>query len=102
MPHSFTSFREALHEVPLTLALIALSVLGFLLIYLGAPLSWMAALTYTSFEFVDNQLVFVAADDVADYERIHRTHLAGLPHVAQLRSSFALRAVCDRKAHDLG
>ena len=62
MPHSFTSFREALHEVPLTLALIALSVLGFLLIYLGAPLSWMAALTYTSFEFVDNQLVFVAAE----------------------------------------
>lgn len=46
-------------------------------------------------------LLHVAADDVADYERIHRTHLALLPHVAQLRSNFALRAVCDRKAHDL-
>lgn len=47
-------------------------------------------------------LLHVAADDVTDYERIHRTHLAVLPHVAQLRSSFALRTVCDRKAHDLG
>lgn len=47
-------------------------------------------------------LLHVAADDVSDYERIHRTHLARLPHVAQLRSSFALRTVCDRHAHDLG
>lgn len=47
-------------------------------------------------------LVHVAVDDVADYERVHRTHLATLPHVAQLRSSFALRTVCDRRAHDLG
>jgi Lrp/AsnC family leucine-responsive transcriptional regulator len=47
-------------------------------------------------------LLHVAADDVADYERIHKAFLARLPHVAQLRSSFALRAVCDRKAHDLG
>jgi Lrp/AsnC family leucine-responsive transcriptional regulator len=47
-------------------------------------------------------LLHVAADDVADFERVHKTHLARLPHVAQLRSNFALRAVCDRKAHDLG
>ncbi len=47
-------------------------------------------------------LLHVAADDVADYERIHKSHLARLPHVAQLRSNFALRTVCDRKAHDLG
>lgn len=46
-------------------------------------------------------LLHVAADDVLDYERIHKTHLARLPNVAQLRSSFALRTVCDRKAHDL-
>ena len=46
-------------------------------------------------------LLHVAADDVGDYERIHKTYLARLPHVAQLRSSFALRTVCDRKAHDL-
>lgn len=47
-------------------------------------------------------LLHIAVDDVADYERVHRTHLALLPHVAQLRSSFALRTVCDRRAHDLG
>ena len=47
-------------------------------------------------------LIHVAADDVSDYERVHRTHIALLPHVAQLRSSFALRTVCDRKAHEIG
>lgn len=47
-------------------------------------------------------LVHVATDDVADYERIHRTSLARLPHVAQVQSSFALRTVSERKAHDLG
>jgi len=46
-------------------------------------------------------LLHVAADDVSDYERIHKSHLVRLPHVAQLRSSFALRTVCDRKAHEL-
>ena len=47
-------------------------------------------------------LLHVAATDVADYERIHKAYLARLPHVAQLRSSFALRTVCDRKAHRFG
>ncbi len=46
-------------------------------------------------------LLHVATADVEDYERIHRAHLARLPHVAQLRSSFALRTVCDRTAHEL-
>ena len=40
-------------------------------------------------------LVKVAVADVADYERIHRTHMARLPGVANLRSSFALRAVTE-------
>ncbi|MBT5138960.1 MAG: Lrp/AsnC family transcriptional regulator [Acidimicrobiaceae bacterium] len=40
-------------------------------------------------------LVKVAVADVADYERIHRTHMARLPGVANLRSSFALRAVAE-------
>lgn len=62
MPHSFTSFREATQEVPLTLALIGLSILGFLLFYLGAPLSWMAALTYTNFEIINEQLLFVPTE----------------------------------------
>ncbi len=41
-------------------------------------------------------LVQLDCADVSDYERIHRTQLAQLPSVARLRSSFALREVCDR------
>ncbi|MDH3681236.1 MAG: Lrp/AsnC family transcriptional regulator [Acidimicrobiia bacterium] len=41
-------------------------------------------------------LVQVDCADVVDYERIHRTQLALLPRVARVRSSFALRQVCDR------
>jgi Lrp/AsnC family transcriptional regulator, leucine-responsive regulatory protein len=46
-------------------------------------------------------LVRVAVADVAGYERVHREVLAQLPHVARLKSSFALRAVCERTAHQL-
>ena len=42
-------------------------------------------------------LIQVAAADVADYERIHRTAMARLPHVAKVRSSFALRGVTQRE-----
>jgi len=38
-------------------------------------------------------LVKVAAEDSEDFARIHRQHLARLPGVAQMRSSFALRTV---------
>ena len=41
-------------------------------------------------------LIQVVAADVADYERVHRNHMARLPHVAKLRSSFALRRVVER------
>jgi DNA-binding Lrp family transcriptional regulator len=41
-------------------------------------------------------LVHVVAADVSDYERIHRTQMARLPHVANVRSSFALRSVVER------
>ncbi|MEO0495477.1 MAG: Lrp/AsnC family transcriptional regulator [Actinomycetota bacterium] len=41
-------------------------------------------------------LLQVVAADVADYERIHRTQMARLPHVAKVRSSFALRGVVER------
>ncbi len=46
-------------------------------------------------------VLYVVADDVEDYERIHRTHLSRLPGVAQIRSSFALRAICEKTAHEL-
>ncbi|MFT7601868.1 MAG: Lrp/AsnC family leucine-responsive transcriptional regulator [Acidimicrobiales bacterium] len=45
-------------------------------------------------------LVHVMCADVNDYERLHRTHLAQLPGVARIRSSFALRTVVDRTALD--
>ena len=43
-------------------------------------------------------LVYVVVRDVADYEVLHRTHLAQLPGVARMVSSFALRPICDRTA----
>ncbi len=46
-------------------------------------------------------LVQVACADVEDYERIHRTHLAVLPGVTRIRSSFSLRTVANRTAHEL-
>ena len=38
-------------------------------------------------------LLEVAARDMADYERIHTDHLARMPGVARMRSSFSLRTV---------
>ena len=46
-------------------------------------------------------LVHVVVRDVADYEVLHRTHLAQLPGVARMVSSFALRPICDRPAVQL-
>jgi len=40
-------------------------------------------------------LLHVVCGDVGDYERIHRAHIAQLPHVATLRSNFAIRTVSD-------
>ncbi|MEM9133023.1 MAG: Lrp/AsnC family transcriptional regulator [Actinomycetota bacterium] len=46
-------------------------------------------------------LIRLACDGVGHYERIHRERLAILPGVARIRSSFAMRRVCDRTAYDL-
>ncbi|MCP4850662.1 MAG: Lrp/AsnC family transcriptional regulator [Actinomycetia bacterium] len=46
-------------------------------------------------------LVHVVVHDVADYEVLHRTHLAQLPGVARMVSSFALRPICARTAYPL-
>ena len=46
-------------------------------------------------------LIHVVCADVADFERIHRSHLAQLPGIAQLRSSFAIRAVTSTTAQAL-
>ena len=41
-------------------------------------------------------LLQIVATDVADYERVHRTAMARLPHVAKVRTNFVLRSVIDR------
>jgi DNA-binding Lrp family transcriptional regulator len=46
----------------------------------------------------DDYIVAVNARSIADFERIHRTELASLPHVARVQSSFALRTVVNRAA----
>ena len=46
-------------------------------------------------------LVQVACSDVGDYERIHRDHISHLPGVSRIRSSFALRAICQRTHFEL-
>jgi len=47
-------------------------------------------------------LVHVTCADVADYETIHREHIAVLPGVTRVRSSFAIRTITDTTALDLG
>ncbi len=46
-------------------------------------------------------LVHVVVADVGDYERLHRTHLAKLPGVTTIHSSFAIRTVHSGTAHRL-
>jgi len=46
-------------------------------------------------------LVHVVCADVADYERIHRSQIAQLPGVSQLRSNFAIRTVIERTSYEL-
>lgn len=43
-------------------------------------------------------LLRVAVADVPDYERIHKEYLSRLPHVARIRSIFAMRTVYKRTA----
>lgn len=46
-------------------------------------------------------LLRLAVADVAHYERVHTAHLARLPGVIRVRSSFALRSVLDRASYDV-
>ena len=46
-------------------------------------------------------LVHIECANMADYERIHRSHLAQLPGVAKLRSMVAIRAVTDHTNYQL-
>jgi DNA-binding Lrp family transcriptional regulator len=44
----------------------------------------------------DDYQVTVVARGIEDFERIHRTELSRLPHVARIQSNFAIREVVDR------
>jgi len=44
----------------------------------------------------DDYIVAVNAQSITDFERIHRTELARLPHIARIQSSFALREIVNR------
>jgi GlpG protein len=54
LPRTAPNWRS----VPVTIGLILLSVVGFGLIYLNAPMRWLAFLTFTPFTLVDSQLAF--------------------------------------------
>lgn len=47
-------------------------------------------------------LLCIEVSDVSRYEEIHRTHLAGLPGLASMRSTFALRTVAEGLPVGLG
>ncbi len=46
-------------------------------------------------------LVHLAVADPKDFERIHAQHLSRLPHVARLKSNFAIRTVVQTTRHEL-
>lgn len=46
-------------------------------------------------------LLRVAVADMADYERLHRQQLAAFPHVARVRTAFAMRAVVPSRGYPL-
>ena len=44
----------------------------------------------------DDYLLMLLVRDLPDFERVHKTQLSRLPHVARIQSSFALRDVVRR------
>lgn len=46
-------------------------------------------------------LLRVAVADMRDYERVHRQRVAAFPHVARIRTAFAMRAVVPRRGFAL-
>lgn len=46
-------------------------------------------------------LLRIDVADMADYERIHKTHLARLPGVSGIRSNFTIRTVCKKTSYEI-
>jgi GlpG protein len=59
VPHHFDSAAAIWRSVPVTLVLIALSVVGFLLFYLHAPVRLLSLLTFDDFRIAGGQIVFL-------------------------------------------
>jgi GlpG protein len=59
VPHSFNNSRELARTVPATLVLILLSVIGFLLVYLRAPVELISSLTFSDFRFANGEIEFL-------------------------------------------
>lgn len=55
----------ALRSAPVTSVLLALSIVGFLLIYLGAPIEWISTLTYSDFTLRGGRPVFQGVETSA-------------------------------------
>lgn len=51
-----------MRHVPVTLVLIALCVANFLFVYAGAPVKWVAALTFQSFTLRGGELTFLVTE----------------------------------------
>ncbi len=45
----------------------------------------------------DDYLLILLVRDLQDFERVHKTQLSRLPHLARIQSSFALREVVGRR-----
>ena len=58
MPHQFSSFADARRQLPVTLCLVGLSVVGFLLLYLPVPVAVVSMFTFSPFELVAGQVQF--------------------------------------------
>ena len=61
-PAASVSSASHWRKAPVTLCLIALSFVGFLLIYLNAPLFWVSQFTFTPFSVSGEQLLFHSID----------------------------------------
>jgi DNA-binding Lrp family transcriptional regulator len=57
------------------------------------------SMSFCSFVSGDTDFVMmVHVRSFGDYDRVYRSELSKLPHVARIRSSFVMRKVADRKA----
>jgi GlpG protein len=62
VPHSYSRFSDAWRVIPVTIGLIVVSLMGFLLFYLNAPIGWLSLFTYSDFQLASGQIQFIATE----------------------------------------